>query len=174
MGPFLRYGWLLLLVILWFPFDWLSQVWPAFGIPFRAVFHNARNHFIGHTVFFLVIGILILAILPTARRLHWYGLGLVIAALVQESIQAAFRYEIPTFTDFNAFMGDALGGLSAWLVWHIIRLRYDSSLCNSLGVTRPRKPDHGVLCRHEGSLRSIHPATGAAPSHPGSPGQARR
>jgi hypothetical protein len=146
MRALLRYGWLLLLVILWFPFDWLSQVWPAFGVPFRAVFHNARNHFIGHAVFFFVIGILILAILPASRRIYWYVLGLVIAALVQESIQAVFRHEIPTFTDFNAFQGDALGGLSAWLVWFIIQFRYGSIL-RSLSQSDPSQkngPDPAV------------------------------
>jgi hypothetical protein len=145
MRAFLRYGWLLLLVILWFPFDWLSQVWPAFGVPFRAVFYNARNHFIGHTVFFFGIGGLILAMLPTLRRrLHWYVPGLVLAALVQESIQAVFRHEIPTFTDFNAFQGDALGGLSAWLLWFTIRFRYRSSLHNLSQSDRPRKVDRAV------------------------------
>ncbi|GCE08210.1 hypothetical protein [Dictyobacter aurantiacus] len=119
----LRYGWivLLLLGILWFPFDWLSEVWPAFGAPFRQVFHNAHDHFIGHTVFFFIIGMLILYIIPALRRqLHWYILGLIMAALVQETIQAFFRDQLPTFTDFNAFQGDALGGLAAWMVWFVL------------------------------------------------------
>jgi len=116
----LRYGWivLLLLGILWFPFDWLSEVWPAFGIPFRQVFRNAHDHFIGHTIFFFIIGMLILYIVPALRRRpHWYILGLIMAALVQETIQAFFRGQLPTFTDFNAFKGDALGGISAWILW---------------------------------------------------------
>lgn len=115
----LRYGWpiALLLAILWFPFDWLSEVWPAFGVPFRQVFRNAHDHFIGHSVFFFIIGSLILLYLPRLRRrLDWYLLGLVIAALLQETIQALFRGQIPTFNDFNAFRGDALGGISAWMV----------------------------------------------------------
>jgi hypothetical protein len=120
MRSFRRHGWLLLFAVLWFPFDWLSEVWPAFGVPFRAVFHNARNHFIGHTVFFFVVGMLVLTIVPASRRLSWYVPGLIIAALVQESIQAVFRHEIPTFTDFNAFQGDAVGGLGAWLVWFVL------------------------------------------------------
>jgi hypothetical protein len=121
----LRYGWsvLILLGILWFPFDWLSEVWPAFGIPFREVFHNAHDHFVGHTVFFFIIDMLILSIVPLLRcRPHWYGIGLILAALVQETIQACFRGEFPTFTDFNAFKGDALGGISAWLLWFILQL----------------------------------------------------
>ncbi len=89
-----RYGWpvLVLLGILWFPFDWLSVVWPPFGVPFRVVFHSAHDHFIGHTVFFLIVGALILTYLPPLRRRPlWYLLGLVLAALIQEAIQAFFR-----------------------------------------------------------------------------------
>jgi hypothetical protein len=121
----LRYAWpiLLLLGILWFPFDWLSTAWPAFGIPFRKVFQNAHDHFIGHTVFFLVIGCLILAYVPALRqRPQWYALGLVLAALMQESIQAFARGDLPTFNDWNAFKGDALGGISAFLLSRAILL----------------------------------------------------
>jgi hypothetical protein len=123
----LRYGWPVLLVlgILWFPFDWLSEVWPSFGGPFRMVFHNARDHFIGHAVFFGIVGLLVLAYVPPLRRkLHWYLLGLVAAAFVQETVQALFRGQIPAFTDVNAFKGDALGGTLAWVVWFLAtRLR---------------------------------------------------
>lgn len=114
----------LLLGILWFPFDWLATVWPAYGAAFRVVFRDQHDHFIGHTVFFLLVGLLILAYLPALRRRpHWYALGLVLAALVQETIQAFFRRQLPTFTDFNAFRGDALGGLSAFaLAWLIALL----------------------------------------------------
>lgn len=123
----LRYGWSIgiLLAILWFPFDWLSEVWPAFGVPFRQVFRNAHDHFVGHTVFFFIIGTLILSIMPTlGRRLHWYIAGLILAALVQEAIQAGFRGEFPTFTDFNAFRGDALGGMSAWALRFVLLYLY--------------------------------------------------
>jgi hypothetical protein len=119
----LRRGWpvVFLLALLWFPFDWLSTVWPAFDVPFRLVFRNARDHFVGHTIFFLLVGLLVLQCLPRLRqRPAWYLAGLVLAALVQETIQALFRGELPTFTDSNAFKGDALGGVSAfaisWLV----------------------------------------------------------
>jgi hypothetical protein len=120
----LRYGWpiLVLLAILWFPFDWLSEVWPAFGIPFRQVFHNARDHFVGHTIFFFIVGMLLLGVVPLLRKLRWYIPGLVLAALVQETIQAIFRGQLPTFTDFNAFRGDALGGISAWVLWFLFHL----------------------------------------------------
>jgi hypothetical protein len=120
-----RYGWpaLVALGLLWFPFDWISTVWPPFGVPFRMVFHSAHDHFIGHTVFFLIVGLLILAYLPPLRRRPlWYLVGLVLAALVQETIQALFRGQAPTFTDFNAFSGDALGGVSAFALWSVLAL----------------------------------------------------
>ena len=115
----LRVGWpvLLLLGILWFPFDWLSEVWPAFGVPFRMVFRDAHDHFVGHAVFFLIVGLLLLAYIPALRRPYWYFPALVVAALAQETIQALFRGATPTFTDTNAFAGDAIGGLSAFALW---------------------------------------------------------
>ncbi len=122
MVNLLRVGWpvLLLLGVLWFPFDWLSEVWPAFGSPFRMVFRNAHDHFVGHTVFFLIVGLLLLAYIPALRRPYWYIPALVLAALAQETVQAFARGVAPTFTDINAFKGDALGGLSAFALWYII------------------------------------------------------
>src|SRR5262249_47676568 len=102
----LRAAWpvLALLGLLWFPFDWLATVWPAFAAPFRQIFHNAHDHFVGHTLFFLIVGVLLLAYLPVLRlRPYWYFPGLVLAALVQETIQAFFRGEAPAFSDVNAF-----------------------------------------------------------------------
>src|SRR5262245_36045880 len=90
----LRAAWPVLAVLglLWFPFDWLATVWPTFGVPFRGIFQNAHDHFVGHTLFFLIVGVLLLAYLPALRlKPHWYFLGLVVAALVQETIQALFR-----------------------------------------------------------------------------------
>jgi hypothetical protein len=121
----MRFGWpvLVLLAVLWFPFDWLATVWPAFGVPFREVFRNAHDHFVGHTIFFFLVGFLVLAALPALRRKpQWYFPGLALVALMQETIQALFRGELPTFTDFNAFKGDALGGICAFALWLLVGL----------------------------------------------------
>lgn len=119
---------LALLAFLWFPFDWLATVWPAFGVPFRAVFRNAHDHFIGHTVFFFVVGSLVLALLPAWRRKpHWYVLGLVFAALMQETIQAFFRGQLPAYNDWNAFKGDALGSTCAFVMWLLMSLARDAA-----------------------------------------------
>jgi hypothetical protein len=65
--------------------------------------------------------VIVLAYLPRLRRLPVaYLLGLVAATVVQETIQAIFRGEVPTYTDFNAFKGDALGGTLAFVVWAAI------------------------------------------------------
>ena len=115
----LRWLWpvAVLLGILWFPFDWLATAWPAYDTAFRKLFRTAHDHFVGHTVFFLIVGLLVLVYLPMLRRRPLqYALGLVLAALVQETIQAFFRRQLPTFTDFNAFRGDALGGCGAFAV----------------------------------------------------------
>jgi hypothetical protein len=118
----LRVGWpvFALLGLLWFPFDWLSEVWPAFGVLFRMVFRNTHDHFVGHTIFFLIVGLLLLAYVPALRRPYWYFPALVVAALAQETIQALARGAMPTFTDTNAFTGDAIGGFSAFALWVII------------------------------------------------------
>ncbi|WP_220199989.1 hypothetical protein [Ktedonospora formicarum] len=137
----LRFGWpvLILLGVLWFPFDWLSEVWPAFGVPFHEVFHNAHDHFVGHTIFFFIIGTLTLSLIPQLRRhLHWYVAGLILAALVQETIQAFFRGELPTFTDFNAFKGDALGGICARGLWFVLELLHSFWKRKSPITTPPR------------------------------------
>jgi hypothetical protein len=119
----LKFTWpiALLLGILWFPFDWLAETWPAFGNPFRQVFRDAHDHFVGHTVFFFAVGALILAYWPGLRRRPiWYLAGLALAALMQETIQAFFRHQLPTYTDYNAFKGDALGGVTAFLGWLVL------------------------------------------------------
>src|SRR4029077_4469892 len=86
---------LLLLGILWFPFDWLSEVWPAFGAPFHMVFRSAHDHFVGHTVFFLIVGLLLLAYIPVLRWPYWYIPALALAALAQETVQAFARGAAP-------------------------------------------------------------------------------
>jgi len=132
----LRVAWpvLALLGILWFPFDWLSEVWPAFGVPFRMVFRNAHDHFFGHTIFFLIVGLLLLAYIPALRRPYWYFPALVVAALAQETIQALARGATPTYTDTNAPTRDAVGGLSAFVL--------SGAIAAFMTLARLRLPGH--------------------------------
>jgi uncharacterized BrkB/YihY/UPF0761 family membrane protein len=134
---------LVLLGILWFPFDWLAERWPAFGVPFRQVFRDAHDHFVGHTIFFFLVGALLLAYWPALRhKPQWYFPGLVLAALVQETIQAIFRRQLPTFTDYNAFKGDALGGTVAFLLSAAILYLPTRGVLRALRVTRQDPPAH--------------------------------
>ena len=72
---------------------------------------------------FLIIGFLFLAYVPALRgKLHWYLAGLILAALIQETIQAIFGGRALAFNDVNAFTGDAIGGISAFIIWRIIFL----------------------------------------------------
>ena len=117
----LRVGWpvLALLGILWFPFDWLSEVWPAFGVPFRMVFRDAHDHFVGHAIFFLIVGLLLLAYVPALRRPYWYFPALVVAALARRRSRPSLRRDTHLHR-FNAFTGDAIGGLLAFALWFTI------------------------------------------------------
>jgi hypothetical protein len=141
----MHYCWpvVVLLGILWFPFDWLAQEWPAFGVPFRRVFRDAHDHFLGHTIFFFIVGALLLAYWPTLRhRPLWYFPGLILAALMQETIQAVFRRQVPTFTDFNAFKGDALGGTAAFLVSAVLLQLPVHRVLHALRISRQGPPGH--------------------------------
>jgi len=141
----LRYSWpvVVLLGILWFPFDWLAEVWPAFGVPFRQVFRDAHDHFVGHTIFFFIVGALLLTYWPTLRhRPLWYIPGLILAAVMQETIQAIFRRQVPTFTDFNAFKGDALGGTAAFLVSAVLLQLPVRRVLRALRISQQGPPAH--------------------------------
>jgi hypothetical protein len=110
------------LAFLWFPFDWLSEIWPAFGVAFRILFRDSQGHFIGHTVFFFLIGSFALNRLRILQRKPIvYIVCVISAALIQEAIQAVFRHEFPRFNDFNAFKGDALGSAVAFMVNVLLR-----------------------------------------------------
>lgn len=146
-------GWHWWLGVLWFPFDWLSTVWPAFGTPFRQVFRTAHDHFVGHTLFFLIVGALVLACIPSLRRRpQWYFPCLVLVALIQETIQAIFRAEVPTFSDLNAFTGDALGGSAAFVLWIAVALfsRVRATHLAAAATTAPANDDlqPGPRSRH--------------------------
>jgi hypothetical protein len=112
------------LVFLWFPFDWLSEVWPAFGVPFRILFHDQRSHLVGHAIFFFLIGLFVLFRLPSLQRKPLlYACGVILAAVVQETIQAMFRQQMPRFDDFNAFKGDVFGAMSAFALSSLLQRR---------------------------------------------------
>ncbi|MGH2478424.1 MAG: hypothetical protein ACRDHW_02040 [Ktedonobacteraceae bacterium] len=122
-----RYLWLALLaaVLVLFPFDWLSDVWPAYALVFERVFATVLAHEIGHTSIFLLAGLLILCAIPQLRR-HplLYALIMALGALGEESFQALSRWRVPNFGDGRDLGFDALGFVLAYLlVWAWWRIK---------------------------------------------------
>lgn len=119
--------WLLLLAagLVLFPFDWLSEVWPAFGHIFDQVFVSEREHAIGHTTIFLLAGLLILCSLPGLRRRPWlYALLMLLGACGEEFFQALGKWQIPNIGSGRDISFDVSGFVLAYvLVWGWWRLR---------------------------------------------------
>jgi hypothetical protein len=105
------------LVLVLFPFDWLSNVWPAYRQVFEQVFVGAREHHIGHVTLFIIVGLMILLSFPAlrARPLLYFGL-LISAALAQEAVQDLFKLQIPDLVDGLDLLFDTVGFSIAYLV----------------------------------------------------------
>jgi hypothetical protein len=107
------------LVLVLFPFDWLANVWPAYRQVFEQVFVGAREHHIGHSALFFIVGLLVLINFPSlrSRPLLYFGL-LISAAIAQEAVQDLFKFVLPDLTDSLDLLYDAVGFTIAYLfVW---------------------------------------------------------
>lgn len=116
------------LAVVLFPFDWLADVWPMFRQAFEVVFVTARDHAIGHTTMFFLLGLLILLSLPLLRlRPLWYGGGMLLVAFCQEALQDLFRQRAPNLWEGRDMLFDLAGALLAlgviWL-WRVVSQRY--------------------------------------------------
>jgi hypothetical protein len=122
-----RFLWLALLaaLVVLFPFDWLSEAWPALGSLFDQVFVSAREHEIGHTTLFLLAGLLVLCSLPQLRRHPLiYTVIMILGAVGEEILQALSKWQIPNIWDGRDLAFDALGFVLAYLlVWIWWRFR---------------------------------------------------
>ncbi len=105
------------LVLVLLPFDWLSNVWPAYRQVFDQVFVGAQEHHIGHITIFFIVGLILLLSFPALRTrpLFYFGL-LLTAALAQEGVQDLFKLQIPDLADGLDLLFDALGFIIAYLV----------------------------------------------------------
>jgi hypothetical protein len=120
----LSWGVLLAATLVLFPFDWLSESWPAFGSLFDRVFVSAREHALGHSAVFLIAGLLVLYSLPRLRRtLALYLLTLSAAALGEEFFQGLSRWRLPEAGDGRDLAFDALGFVLAYLLAWICSIR---------------------------------------------------
>lgn len=105
------------LLLILFPFDWLSEAWPVFGDLFEQVFRTARDHAIGHATLFFIASLLILQALPFLRtRVVLYGVCMVLAAIGEEALQALFKLHLPNFGDGRDIFFDLVGIVLALLV----------------------------------------------------------
>lgn len=111
-----------------FPFDWLSEAWPAFGRIFDLVFVSEREHALGHATLFMLAGLLVLGAVPRLRR-HpaLYTLIMIVGAVGEEFFQALSKWQMPNLGDgrdlgFDA-LGFALAYLLAWAWWWLTKAR---------------------------------------------------
>lgn len=100
-----------------FPFDWLGNVWPAYGAIFDQVFASAQSHMFGHAVLFFIAGSLVLAAMPRLRHRPLLFLGvMVLLSLAEEGIQSLFKAQLPRLGDGRDLLLDLVGYASAYAV----------------------------------------------------------
>src|SRR5579883_2114956 len=128
--------------VILFPFDWLSEAWPAFGDLFEQVFRTARDHAIGHATLFFIASLLILQAVPFLRkRLVLYSVCMVLAAIGEEALQALFKLHMPTIGDGRDIFFDLVGIILAFLVgllWRrLISMRWSNYSAGGAGGRSP-------------------------------------
>ena len=131
---------LLAVILVLFPFDWLSMVWPAYGQVFKMVFVSESRHLIGHTTLFLLAGLLVLVSLPQLLR-HplLYALLMVVGSVGEEFFQALSKWHLPDPGDGRDLLFDALGFTLAFLLgWLWWRFSNASGRRSREGARRPR------------------------------------
>lgn len=118
---------LIALAIALFPFDWLTEVWPAYRQVFDRVFVTARDHAIGHSTLFFLLGLFALVVSPALRKRPLLYLGLMLlVTLGQEALQSIFKQELPNIYDGRDILFDLLGVTVAFVVmwtWQWVRNR---------------------------------------------------
>lgn len=104
-------------VLVLFPFDWLGKIWPAYQQVFERVFVGAREHHIGHSTLFFIVGLMLLLSFPILRTRPILYFGLMIsAAIAQELVQDLFKFVVPDLTDGFDLLFDAIGFTIAYLI----------------------------------------------------------
>lgn len=95
-----------------FPFGWLGERWPRFGLWLGSTLGGDLAHGIAHFGLFLMIGLTFLSLFPALRsRLGLFlilGLGL---GITQEGIQLLYKQRPLVLDEFRDLMVD-LGGMT--------------------------------------------------------------
>lgn len=116
----------LVAILVLFPFDWLTDVWPAYASLFDQVFRTARDHAVGHATLFLIAGGLMLLVFPALVGHPWRYAGLMaLAALSQEAVQILARQAWPpSVWDARDLFFDTIGwSLALGMGWLVARSR---------------------------------------------------
>jgi len=105
------------LVLVLFPFDWLSNAWPSYRQVFEQVFVSAREHHIGHSTLFFIVGLIVLLSFSALRTRPVLYFGLMFsAAIAQELVQDLFKFVLPDLLDCLDLLYDAVGFTIAYLI----------------------------------------------------------
>lgn len=112
----------LILCLSLFPFGWLGERWPRFGLWLGSAIQGDLAHGIAHFGIFLMIGLTVLSLFPTLRsRLGLFlilGLGLGIA---QEGIQLLYKQRSLVLDEFRDLMVDLAGMTLAYVIFWLGR-----------------------------------------------------
>jgi hypothetical protein len=113
------------LVLTLFPFGWLGKEWPTFGSALNWAFATAREHAIGHSTIFFLLGVLTLATFPSLRaRLGLYLGTMFLIGLGQELFQLLYKQRPLVFDDGRDLLTDLIGLIAAFgIVWMVQRFR---------------------------------------------------
>jgi hypothetical protein len=104
-------------VLVLFPFDWLGNVWPAYRQLFEQVFVGAREHHIGHSTLFFLVGLIVFLSFPALRTRPLLYFGLMIsAAIAQELMQDLFKFVLPDLIDGLDLLYDVVGFAIAYMI----------------------------------------------------------
>lgn len=105
---------LVLLGLILFPFGWLGDLWPRFGLKLGRVFPDAQAHAVGHASLFFLLGTALLLVAPRLRSQPWRYLGLLLlVGIGQELFQLAYKQRRLVYDDFRDLVTDLCGGLVA-------------------------------------------------------------
>jgi hypothetical protein len=114
-------------VVVFFPFEWPVTVWPAYALVFDCVFATALAHVIGHTIVFLLAGLLVLNSIPRLRQYPlFYFVMMVLGSLGEEFLKLFVlnRWLAPLVSDVRSLSFDTLGFVLAYLlIWGWGRFR---------------------------------------------------
>ena len=107
-------------VLVLFPFDWLSDIWPAYAFAFDRVFATSLAHHIGHTSLFFLAGLLVLCSIERLRNHPFhYTILLLAGSFGEEFFQSLSKWQRPNIGDVRDIGFDTLGFVLAYLLFWI-------------------------------------------------------